>query len=70
MRTEWTFTWYPLPLTCSLHPRLGQHALCERTWAKLSERKNDGEGEGGEGRECKPKTKTPDSDMRKNPTQG
>ena len=25
MRTDWTLTWYPLPLTCSLHPRLGQH---------------------------------------------
>ena len=42
-------------------------ALCERTWAKLSERKNDGEGEGGEGRECKPKNKKAHSDMRKNP---
>ena len=31
-------------------------ALCERTWAKLSERRNDGGG-GGEGGERKPKNK-------------
>ena len=23
--TDWTFTWYPLPLACSLHPCFGQH---------------------------------------------
>ena len=34
-------------------------ALCERTWVKLSERRNKGGGEGGEGAECKPKNKNP-----------
>ena len=33
--------------------------LCERTWMKLSEKRNNGGGEGGECAECKPKNKNP-----------
>jgi len=44
-------------------------ALSERTWVKLSERRNNGGGDGGEGAECKPKNKTPHRDVRKKTTQ-
>ena len=34
-------------------------ALCETTWVKLSERRGNAGGEGGEGTEYKPKNKNP-----------
>ena len=35
------------------------YALCETTWVKLSERRSNAGGEGGEGAEYKPKNKNP-----------
>ena len=42
-------------------------ALCETTWVKLSERRGNAGGGGGEGTEYKPKNKNPHRDVRKKP---
>ena len=71
--TSWSAWWGgggvgSLPLACSLHPRLGQHALCERTWGKLSERRTT-EKEKEKAGTASLKTKTSHSDMTKSTTQ-